>query len=1111
MPVASTRLAAQNAVMNPLDRPEFGLLGPLVVRTGTADVALPPGKQRVVLAALLLSRNRVVPIESLAVALWGSAAPPSAGATIRNYVRRLRAALGPADRTRIKTVPGGYLIHVTPEELDVARFEAFISRARVAARTGAWEEAAGSAEAALRLWRGEPLADVDSPALMLREAPRLTELRLQAVEMRVDAALQLGLHADVIGELRQLAAENPLRERVYALLMLALYRDGRQAEALAVYRQARTVLAEELGTEPGEELRKLHQRILVADAVLASPAHPAATAGRPTVAEGAGPAAEGADTAAEGADTPADGADAAEGADAAAEGAGPAAERANAGADTPADDSKTGAKTPADGPRTPAASTKTALTPGPRRGPRQLPARVRHFTGRQQELATLSALLDQAADHQPQAILISAIGGTAGVGKTALALHWAHEVSDRFPDGQLYVNLQGYDPAPPVPAADALAGFLRALGIPGEAIAAETDERAAQYRSMLADKRMLLFLDNAYSAEQVRPLLPGSRSCAVVVTSRDSLTGLAARDGARRLELDLLPLPEAVGLLSVLIGTRVDADPAAAAALAERCSRLPLALRVAAEHAAAHPALRLADLAEELADQQRKLELLDAGGDPRADVGAVFSWSLRHLESGTARAFRLLGLHPGPDFDAYAVAALMSGPLEAAEQGLSELARAHLVQRTGPDRYSMHDLLRSYAGQLAAEDDEHEQRTAVTRLLDYYLGTASAAMDTLIPAEQDRRPRVTPARAPVPSTGGTADARAWLDRERAVLVGVAACAAARGFPGHAVLLAATLFRYLDTGGHYPEAVAIHGHAQAAAAQMGDRAAEARALSNLTAVDLRQGRYDVAVGHFEQILALFRAIGDRPAEARVLGNLGGTCFQLGRYESAAGHLQQALTLFRQTGERSGEAHALSDLGLLDLRQGRYGQADDRLRLSLELYRQTGEPTGAAHALATIAMVDLRQSRHREADEHLRQALALCRSAGDRSGEARVLSELGLVDLGQDRYEQADAHLREALELCRGIGDRDGEAEAQNGLGDCCLARGAADRARAHYASGLELAVQVGDVYEQARAHDGLARALRQAGDAETERADEHARRARDLYAQLGTPEANQVRS
>ncbi len=640
--------------------------------------------------------------------------------------------------------------------------------------------------------------------------------------------------------------------------------------------------------------------------------------------------------------------------------------------------------------------------------PRQLPGPVRHFIGRDSELAALTGLLDQAGS-TPATVLISAIEGTAGVGKTTLAIRWAHQVAERFPDGQLYADLRGYDPDEPLPASDALAGFLRDLGVPGPDIPAKASERATRFRSLLAGRRMLVLLDNAGQVEQVRPLLPGSPGCVTLVTSRDALPGLVARDGAVRLDLDLLPLTEAVGLLRALIGARVDADPYAANALAARCARLPLALRVAAELAASRPAASLAELTEELADQQQRLDRLDAGGDPRTGVRAVFSWSYQHLDAEAARLFRLVGLHPGRDLDIHAAAALTAATAGSARRGLDALARGHLVRTTAPGRYALHDLLRAYARDLAGmHDDEGEQRAALTRLFDYYLQASAAAMDTLLPAEAGRRPSIpTPADCALPRLENRAAARAWLDTERANLVAVAMYSPAHGWPDHATRLAATLFRYLDAGGHFAEAVIIHGHARSAAAQISDRNAEADALTSLGLVDLHQGRYLQATAHLRGALALSRETGDRNRQARALQDLGLGDFQQGRWPEAARRLEQAMDLFRQTGERIGQARALGNLGIIEFQQGRPDQAADHLQQALAVYRETSHPAGEAYILANLGGGELTQGRYHQAAGHLQQALALFHETGNRTGEAHVLANLGIIDLRQGRCRRPPA--------------------------------------------------------------------------------------------------------
>ena len=739
--------------------------------------------------------------------------------------------------------------------------------------------------------------------------------------------------------------------------------------------------------------------------------------------------------------------------------------------------------------------------------PRQLPQTIRGFTGRVDELGLLNNMLDRTGEITPGTVVISAIGGTAGVGKTALAVRWAHQVADRFPDGQLYVNLRGYDPGPPLPAADALAGFLRALGVPGRDIPAEPAERAALYRSVLARRQVLVIVDNASSAEQVRPLLPGAHGCVVVVTSRDTLAGLAARDGATRLELDLLPLPDAVGLLRRLIGARVEDEPAAAEMLATRCARLPLALRVTAELAVGRPAAPLADLADELASQQR-LDRLDAGGDPHTAVRTVFSWSVRHLDAGAAQAFRLLGLHPGIGFDTYAVAALLGAAVEYAARVIGVLAGAHLIQQAGPGRWAMHDLLRDYACELAAAADEGcERHAALTRLFDFYLHTAATA--TKVRHPEDRLSRIPRPATPVPAVSDPAAARAWLVAEEGNLVALAAYAADHGWPGHATGLATAIFRYLELAGHYPEIVIVATSACRAARQAGDRAAEAEALLNLTLADLRQGRYQLAGDRLRQALRLAQGVGYRVGEARALGNLGVVAFHQGRFRQAARSHERALTAYREIGDRFGEGRALNNLGFVELHLGRYRQAAERIRQAELLCGDMGDLAIIIYSRVNLGMIELRQGRIRRAGHRLRGALVLSRQTGNPTGEIYSLINLGLVHLRQGRCQQAEVFLLQALTLSRDIGDRVAEADALNGLGEVLLAAGHADQALAQHRAALSLASRTGDKYEQARAHDGLGCGYLAGGDGEATRC--HWVRALSLHARLGTPEAGQIRT
>jgi tetratricopeptide (TPR) repeat protein len=757
------------------------------------------------------------------------------------------------------------------------------------------------------------------------------------------------------------------------------------------------------------------------------------------------------------------------------------------------------------------------LTRVARVAPAQLPADVDNFTGRAQELAELDRLWAGTAKHAGAAgeestvAVISVVSGTAGVGKTALTLRWAHRVQGEYPDGQLYVNLRGCDPDQPMSAGDALAGFLRALGLAGQEIPLEVDERAAAYRSLLNRRRVLVVLDNAATVEQVRPLLPGTASCLVVVTSRDSLTGLVARHGARRLDLDPLPPEDAVALLRALIGGRIDAEPEAAVTLAEQCVRLPLALRVAAELASGRPGASLAELVTELGDEHRRLELLDAGGDPRTAVRGVFSWSYQHLPADAARMFRLIGLHPGPDLDPYAAAILADITLNRAQHLLDLLVRGHLIQLTRSTRHSMHDLLRAYATYLAAEEDpELERRAALTRLFDHYLRTAAAAVETLVPTSPDRPPpRIMPEITPTPLITDPTTARAWLDAERATLVTVTAYTAVHGWPGHTTRLATTLYCYLENGGHYLDALAILTHACHAARHTSDPSAEARTLTNLGLIYFWQARYQQAAEHHQQALALCREIGDRAGEADALTRLGLVYQQQGSYQQATEHHQQALALFREIEHRDGEANVLDDIGVAYWHQGRYGQAVEHLEQALVLFREMSHRIGEAHTLVVLGGGYERQGRCGQAVEHLEQALALFREIGDRVGEADALAVLGSVYQQQRRYPQAADYQQQALALYREIGHPAGEARALNNLGEIRHVTGQLREALVQHTAALTLATQIGDRYGQARAYNGLAHAHHTTSDSDLAR--HHWQQALTLYTDLGIPDADDIRT
>ena len=715
--------------------------------------------------------------------------------------------------------------------------------------------------------------------------------------------------------------------------------------------------------------------------------------------------------------------------------------------------------------------------------PRQLPLDVFGFTGRADQLAALDALL--APDGRTVAV-ISAVAGTAGVGKTALAIRWAHRVADRFPDGQLYVDLRGYDPDRPVSPAEALAGFLRGLGI--KDVPGDMAERAAHYRTALAGRRVLVVLDNASGPDQVRALLPGTPSCRTVVTSRDDLTGLVVRDGARRVALDVLPTTDAVALLRTLVGPSVDTDPAAAAALVDCCAGLPLALRIAAELANTDPARPLADLAASLRDEGSTLDLLDTAGDPRAAVRSVFSWSYRQLSEPAARAFGLLGRHPGRDIDGFAVAALLDVPPDRADPVLAELARAHLIEPAGRYAYRMHDLLRAYAAERAPSD----AATALRRLFDHYLGTARNAVAGLFP--HDTMTAAVPMPAP--------DAVAWLDRQRANLVAVAL-----DENGDSAALSTVLWRYFEVGGHHEEALAVHTSAVAAARRSGTGAADA--LANLGGIHWWLGDFHDARSCFTQSLAGHRAAGDTSGEARALARLGVVHERLGAYPDALDCLDAARIAYRRTGNRHGEAAQLVNLGALHRRLGRYPAAADHERQAAAVFTELGDLRLAGYALGNLGAVESVLGDHEAALTHLAMAHENCCRAADPGGEASALGTMGAVYRRLARYPEALEHLHRALTISRRTGDRSLETETLNTLGETQRDLGRFDAALASHGAARTLTARTGDRYEHARALDGIAHAL--AGQGRPDDADRHWRAALAGYANLGVPEADAVRA
>ncbi|MGH3867119.1 MAG: ATP-binding protein [Pseudonocardiaceae bacterium] len=661
------------------------------------------------------------------------------------------------------------------------------------------------------------------------------------------------------------------------------------------------------------------------------------------------------------------------------------------------------------------------LPAGPLPAPRQLPMDVAHFTGRDAELAALDALLTQGDASRPAAMVIA---GTAGVGKTALVVRWAHQVRNHFPDGQLFVNLRGYDSGSPMAPEQALEEFLRALDVPAERIPTGLGARAALYRSLLDGRRVLLVLDNANTAEQVRPLLPGTSTCRVVVTTRSRLSGLIAHNGASRVIVGLLPPAEAIALLrDVIADHRVSTEPESTAELASRCAHLPLALRIAAERAAAHPHATLADLAGELAVVHDRLDLLTtAEQDEATAVRTVFSWSYHALPPEVARAFRLLGLHAGPDISAPATAALIDTTPAQTRRLLETLAGTHLIEETSKDRYRLHDLLRAYAAECAksAETDDG-CTTAVRRVLTWYLHTGDAA-DRILNPHRRRIPLDQPAVACAPLELTTyAQALDWCEAERANLVAAVRHAAETGEHVIAWKLPLALLGFFTLRKHWADLIVTYHIGLTAAAHLHDREGEAWSLGGLGMACLDLRRYGEALDHYQRALHICREIDDSWGRVIALLGLGRAYLHRGRYDEALDHSQQALCICQEIDDPWSQTFALLNIGAIHRKLARFEDALDYFQRTLTVVRSVHHQSGEAMALHNLGDTYRDLRRFDDAIEYFQQACTTYREIGDRWGEAHTLRNIGDTLHRLNQMQLAAEYWHRALPLFEDLDD------------------------------------------------------------------------------------------
>lgn len=904
-------------------------LGPLEVAGADGWQRVAAAKPRALLAILVAGRGRPVSVDRLVDELWDDAAPRSAINLIQQYVRQIRQLLGDPAGERLRTRAPGYELPLGENELDVAHFECLVERASGLIERGDRAVAADVLVDALDLWRGEPFADVPKSSRLAAEAERLEQLRLTATESRIAADLELGRHATAVPELTELTAEHAVRERLWELLMLALYRSGRQADALEAYRRLYAILDTELGVEPARGVRDLHQRILVADPGLDPP--PAAPAAVP-------------------------------------------------------------------GPSLPV--------------PRQLPPDVSGFVGRVDALARLDALVpDGPASGGP---VIATVTGMGGVGKTALAVHWGHRVADRFPDGQLYVNLRGFDEAGQRQPEAVLHSFIEALGVAPERIPADIDAQAGLYRSLLAERRILVLLDNARDVEHARPLLPAGPGCMAVVTSRDRLTGLVAAAGAHPTPVDLLTDTESRQLLVNRIGAdRVDAEPGAVAALVEACGGLPLALGIVGAHAASGAA-RLGELAADLRDSATGLDAF-SGGDAGSDVRAVFSWSYRQLSPTAARVFRLLGLHPGPDISTPAITSLAALTARETRAALAELQRHHLIGSHQSSRYVCHDLVRAYATELVDADSDADRHEAMRRVLDHYLQTAFLAVRHINPYKVLEEPAYREDREPSEEVASFEEAMDWFATEHLVLLAVIEQANRWRFDRHTWQLASAARDFLQRRGHWRDQIASQEIAVEAARRAGDRAAEATVYRGGATAYCRLGRHDEAIDQLRTALDLCEEVGDDSGLELTHSALAQALAEAGRPTEALGHAQRALELHRAAGHEYWAGDALNQIGWLHAQLGDYHSAIRHCEESLRLTQQHDNQLGQASAWDSLGYAHHQLGNFRQALACYQSSLRMLAAVGDRYNEAEVLEHIGDTQHAAGDIAAARAAWKEAHDI------------------------------------------------------------------------------------------------
>ena len=980
----------------------IGLLGPLKVSIDGQPVTVPRGKLRCILAELALTGGRALQASRLAERTWGLDLPRRPKSSVQNVVLRLRRTLG-ADL--IRTVGTGYRLNIGPDDVDVLLFGRLLTEAANEERNP--ERARDLLTRATGLWRGEPFSDIGSPELENDQGPVLTERFLSAVEQRVDIDLTDRAPGDLIPELRQLTGRFPLRESLWERLLTALYRAGRQAEALDAYEGLRRSLADRLGADPSQSLQRLHYTILnggldpSGSDARARPGAPAAAAVEPEAAQR-----EQARPEQNGGDQPA----------------------------VPATDQWRAAPDP------------ELVVPA------QLPFDTADFVGRTDEVATVAGWLSATRE---SGLIVGAISGPGGMGKTTLAVHVAHRVSGRYPDGHLFARLIDADGEPREPR-DVLAVFLRALGTGAALVPESLEERAALFRSKLRGRRLLVVLDDALGEDQVRPLLPGTPESGVLITSRSRPVGIP---GARHLGLVALDDRQALDLLYAASGReRREDERRDAERIVEACGRLPLAIRIAGSRLAARPHWRLRGFADRLSDERGRLDELSQGDlEVRANLGL----SYRGIDETSRLGFRRLGLLDAPGFPSWVLGAVLDDPAYGTDEGMESLVEAQLLEVEGYDdsgrlRCRFHDLVRLYAREQATDSEsEQERRAAVTRVLEGYLASAERAAA--------RIPRPFPVRVPMGSTaeenwrwGETpTDPYGWFDSEHTSLVSLTEQACELGLVEIAASLTSALSGFFDARGYFEEWRRINERALAVASRSGHTTATALLLCNLGEVHMIQDRIDEAVHCFSEALRLSETAGELTLHALASTNLGYLARLRSRYAEASQAYDQARTLALRVGDTRIQASATQGLGNIASDKGDLEVAQRHFATALRLSRESGFVVCAVRALRGMGQVAKEQGRVGKAIGFVLQALGEFGDHPTTLGEAHAWADLADLYVLDGRFEHARAIYDNNLRHFEEHGDRFGYAMTCHGLGELLIRIGQPDVASKH----LEEAVRV----------------------------------------------------